>query len=1297
MGSRGPAEPAATESARRDGPPRERRAAQAPSADVSPELALLRLQQGVGNAATTWLVTRGRSSRTVPRLQRRSVTAGDAAVPDPPRAVPSAMVTSSAPTAQAPLSPEPEPDPPVRPATAPPSPVPDQQADDGVTTTPPNTAVSPVASVAVDRGDGPTAEDGVRRLAAATDDLDTALADHAPATTPAAPQTRAGAVIVEGITAAALTGRASITDSARAVLAELQAGDRRLAAQLSSTGGAAVAGMAAADGQAATSVDGSVSDTRTQITEGAADHAIRIRGSSVDAVAAADSVVTQHAEAAEAVGKDQAEQAAAAGRDAEAREHAVVESAADQAEATPAQGEPRDRPPAVGQPTPTRSDYPARDRGTTQGSQSSGPAAEPAGGIRAGTATAASALRGGGAKIAAGVARQAGPLTSALARTASGATSAVRHVQAQANRQVAKGAATTRRHLAAATRTATSALGVRADGIRGAGAAAVAGVVAGLAAMVRRALGASVEEERAATSRYGRLRVPSATAEQTTTAAAGQIARRHSGMVADIRQGGREASGPLQEAGSTATGELTAAGAQAQAAVADGAARSATAVRGLAGPADAAFGAVTAKAAAMAGQAVDHADRHLADVVRTADAGLQGATVDVRAGLGEHEAQVSNRAAMLLAQTSTVGPERPAGHGPTSAASVQRNTPQPTGSWLGQQLGDLKDMVSDPGFWAGTAVAVGLFFVLPVALPAAAIAGIALVVGGIVGGIVSALSGGGSILKGALIGGLVGLGFFFGGLALSALGLTGLSLLLGVMALGALIGIVVNLATGERLDRGLLGNLLFAALLHKFSRWVQSRRAGGSSDRTGNPPEPEPKPDDPGGRQKRPPENEQEQQERGRQKPPPLVSALKQAVVQRAEVFADHIGRLRRRLGNTTAGRNATLPTQLERDALAARDLLNRADRATTDAELNQLNRRLDTLKAENRAREVQVLRAEATDWVDAAARRITALRDRIPPGKLKPPEPSKPGANRADPAKLRQGMAEAERALRDLRRDQQKAAGQTSLETLKKNAEKLLTRLKELEVANEALLRPPTLASEGVSADAAEAFRTVDAKEIDPLGDRHKAGAADRHFDAARREAAGQIVATKGKATGGKPFSHVRDIQNARNAVFAARQTMINELEHPRPDLTPYGRSKLQEQLNKASQAISEVDQFLAEIGWPSDRPFAWVKERRAWVPAADVPEMRAMAAGELNRLATELAGNDTTGTIREIRLMDNALATTLETRRTTLLADAAREQAAVNAVQTEAQVATLRQAVEQLQNLWRQLHDDIHLSRVR
>ena len=128
-------------------------------------------------------------------------------------------------------------------------------------------------------------------------------------------------------------------------------------------------------------------------------------------------------------------------------------------------------------------------------------------------------------------------------------------------------------------------------------------------------------------------------------------------------------------------------------------------------------------------------------------------------------------------------------------------------------------------------------------------AGIALVLGGVVGGIVSALSSGGGILKSALIGGLIGLGFFLGAAALTALNLTGFVLLAGGMLLGVLIGVVVNLATGQPLDKGLLANLLLAGLLHKFSRWVKSKRTAGTdksnSTQQPRPDEPVTKPDGP--------------------------------------------------------------------------------------------------------------------------------------------------------------------------------------------------------------------------------------------------------------------------------------------------------------------------------------------------------------------------------------------------------------------------------------------------------------------
>ena len=84
---------------------------------------------------------------------------------------------------------------------------------------------------------------------------------------------------------------------------------------------------------------------------------------------------------------------------------------------------------------------------------------------------------------------------------------------------------------------------------------------------------------------------------------------------------------------------------------------------------------------------------------------------------------------------------------------------------------------------------------------------------------------------------------------------------------------------------------------------------------------------------------------------------------------------------------------------------------------------------------------------------------------------------------------------MRDLRRRYQKATSQTALETIKKEADKLQVKLKQLELANDTLLLPPTLESAGISPAAAEAIRLVDLKERDPLGDLHRAPADDKHF----------------------------------------------------------------------------------------------------------------------------------------------------------------------------------------------------------
>jgi hypothetical protein len=1315
MGSRGPDnELPATEPARTDRPRQERRGAQARSGMYLREQALLGLQRAAGNAATTALLARGRSGQTASGVQGRAPRLDAVRAPKPPSAEPAHGAVPRIDSGGGPaVSGPPRRPAPTQPMAAPPAaasqPAGDQHQAEPSATAMPGTAHAGGEPVAVVRGEGPTAQEGARQLVAATAELEAALEEQTPASA-GTPETAAGAVIVEAVAAAGRAGRADVAAGARAALADLQAGDAQLATLLSMDGGPAVAGVTTADRQAASAITASVGETTAQIAGEGRDHEARIGAWSAEAVPAAGRVVAEHADKAEAAGEEQARQAGAAAREAEQREAATVHTAAARAEpGTGAGGSGAGA--QAGQVVDRR-----RSAGTATVRQVRGAAPDAGQGVRARTAEAAAALRGGGSKVAAAMAGKARSLTSALTRTATSAGSAVRQVAARTTRQATEGGAAARGRIAAAARTTTAALRTRADEVRGAGAAAAAGLVAGMAGAVRRVLGASVREEQAAAERFGRLRAAPAAAARIAGALGGQVARGHAGVATDLQRGGKEASAHLREAGSALTGELGAAGAEAQAAVADGAAQSAARVRGLAGPSRQAFGTVVAKATATGDEAVARTGRQLADVVNKADAGLGQVTSDVRAGLAEHEAQVSERAQTVVTQTAnnSATVRRRVDGNPSGGLSLQRNVPQPpVGGWVGQQMSDLKDMVSDPGFWMGAGVTVGLLFALPLllpALPALAVAGIALVVGGIVGGIVSALWGGGDILKGALIGGLIGLGFFLGGLLLEGAGLAGLALLGGVMLLGALIGIAVNLATGQRWDKGLLANLALAGLLHKFSKWVQNRRAGGPDqpgpsgqpkpdEPAAKPDEPAAKPDEPGAKQEEPAKEQQEQQERQEQnKVPPVLSALKQAVVGRAEVLADQIHRLRQRLGNTSRP-TSTLAPELERDALAARDLIQKADNATTDAELNQIDRQLEALKKQNYNREVGVLRAEAADWVEAAERRVAALRERIPPkDRPRPPDPTKPEANRPDPVALRKGVADAETTVRDLRRSYQKASSQNALETLKNDAGKLLVTLKDLEVANEGFLLPPTLESAGIRPAAAEAIRLVDLKERDPLSDLHRSAADDRHFRPARREAQGEIVSSKdpSKSVGGKPYSHVNDIQNAHRAVSKAREAIIKELEQQPRDLTPYGRSKLQEQANKASRMIAEVDQFLDEIGWPANRPFQWVNERGRWVPAADVKAMRDMASGKLNDVAKQLQADTTTDTIREIRITNPTLATTLETRRAALQADVAKEQAGVNAVQTEQQATTFQQAVEKLQRLWKELGEDIHLSRV-
>jgi hypothetical protein len=186
--------------------------------------------------------------------------------------------------------------------------------------------------------------------------------------------------------------------------------------------------------------------------------------------------------------------------------------------------------------------------------------------------------------------------------------------------------------------------------------------------------------------------------------------------------------------------------------------------------------------------------------------------------------------------------------------------------WIGDQLSDLWDMLSDPGFWVGLLVGVALAFVVVAAVAAAPFTGgasIALLIGGM------ALAGGLAAVAGTIVSNItdhsvsnlfsgnldwsrwsdnLGSSFLIG--ALFGAGLVVAELLgAGLIALSITAGVftvITNHFTGQPLDKNLLANMLFVGVISKLFRLARRRAPVGEEPPVRppveEPPGPKPKP-----------------------------------------------------------------------------------------------------------------------------------------------------------------------------------------------------------------------------------------------------------------------------------------------------------------------------------------------------------------------------------------------------------------------------------------------------------------------
>ncbi|NBM20176.1 putative T7SS-secreted protein [Streptomyces sp. GC420] len=115
-----------------------------------------------------------------------------------------------------------------------------------------------------------------------------------------------------------------------------------------------------------------------------------------------------------------------------------------------------------------------------------------------------------------------------------------------------------------------------------------------------------------------------------------------------------------------------------------------------------------------------------------------------------------------------------------------------------------------------------------------------------------------------------------------------------------------------------------------------------------------------------------------------------------------------------------------------------------------------------------------------------------------------------------------------------------------------------------------------GLSEDATRAIQKLENIKKDPVGEINSTP-NHNHYDAARREANGEVVARKPDGT---PFDHISDLKQARNGLDNVRRVLEREMENLPEGMTERGLDVL---LKKHKETVTHLDAlngFLHSIG---------------------------------------------------------------------------------------------------------------------
>jgi hypothetical protein len=121
-----------------------------------------------------------------------------------------------------------------------------------------------------------------------------------------------------------------------------------------------------------------------------------------------------------------------------------------------------------------------------------------------------------------------------------------------------------------------------------------------------------------------------------------------------------------------------------------------------------------------------------------------------------------------------------------------------------------------------------------------------------------------------------------------------------------------------------------------------------------------------------------------------------------------------------------------------------------------------------------------------------------------------------------------------------------------------------------------------GLSDRATGALRRLENLKQDPLGEVNKLE-NHNHYSAARREAAGDVVARKPDGT---PFSHIGDLQQARDGLKNVKAALDNEVANLPDTVTDRGLDVLISKQTEVNRLLNRTNSFLNEIGHGANTP---------------------------------------------------------------------------------------------------------------